>query len=145
VSRLILAVVFLVAGATARAADDDEHLLETPPPQGIPERMEELEREWAEDVGEKQTDVEVPEPAPLDEAHDAARGADEAPDPDVPTTVPQPEAPPAPKKSTTLESPLQHAKPERPTVRGMPPAPPKEGAAEAPAKRAPHAPTAAEE
>jgi hypothetical protein len=135
VPRLVLAVLLLLV-ATAWAGEDDERLLETPPAQGMPERMQELEREWAEDVGTKDPDVEPAEPEPLDEAHDAARGAEEAPDPDVPT-LPQPDEPPvAKKRSPVLESPIQRTTPEPPTVRGTPPPVPKEGAAETPAKPA---------
>jgi hypothetical protein len=133
-----LAVLFVVTAAVlavaigAPALADDDDVLETPPPsEGIKERVEALEREWAEDVGGiKDPDEEVPEPAPLDDAHDAARGVE--PDPsDAPETpkgpVPSDEPPPR-KAPTPLESPLQRPTPVRPVVRGVPrPAPPDGG------------------
>ena len=146
--RLALALMLLAVGTIVRA-EDDEQLLETPPAQGIPERMQELEREWAEDVGTKETDVETPEPTPMDEAHEAARGAEAEHETeiDTPPVPPHHDDVPAPKKSSGLESPLRRATPERPTVRGTPPPQPKEdaGAPEAPAKPAPRKATAAEE
>ena len=49
--RLALLLVILLAVPMARA-DDEDGVLETPPlGQAIPERVEELEREWADDVG----------------------------------------------------------------------------------------------
>jgi hypothetical protein len=144
VLRLGLVVLLLAIAAVARA-EDEEQLLETPPAQGIPERMQELQKEWSEDVGTKDEDVELPEPAPLDEAHDAARGAeDDEPERPQVVTPPRPaEEPPPAKKSSSLESPIRRVVPERPTVRGTPPPAPKDDAAP-PAKPSPR-PTAPEE
>ena len=139
-------VLVLLAFGTIVRAEDDEQILETPPAQGIPERMQELEHEWAEDVGTKDTDVEPPEPTPMDEAHEAARGAEAEHETDAPATSPHPDEAAAPKKPSPLDSPLRRTTPERPTVRGTPPSQPKEGAGtpEAPAKPTPQRATAEE-
>jgi hypothetical protein len=147
VSRIVLAALLLAVASMARA-EDDEQLLETPPAQGMPERLQELEREWADDIGTKDAgadaDAERPEPAPLDEAHEAAQGT-ESPEPE-PSPPPHAEEPPAPRKSSpVLESPIRRATPERPVVRGTPPPAPKEGETEAPAKAPAHRATTPEE
>jgi hypothetical protein len=126
VSRVAFALLLrLVALGAVAGAEDEEQLLETPPPQGIPERLQDLEREWADDVGAKDPDAEPPpEPSPVDEAHEAPRGTDEAPASEPPPPGPADESVPPKKSSPLLPSPIGRTTPERPNVRGMPPVQP---------------------
>jgi hypothetical protein len=94
------ALLVLVLGLSPAYAQEDEGLLDTPTlGEGIPERMQELEREWAEDTGVKEP-VDPPDDAdavaePADPAHDddaepaKAPAADE-PEPEPPSSIRKP-------------------------------------------------------
>ncbi len=139
----LLVGVLLATGARVRAEDDDE-MLETPAVPSISDRMQDLEREWSEDVGTKDTEKDADvEPAPLDEAHDAARGVDEAPDVGAPAAA-QPASPKRPSSSAALQSPIRRTAPERAAVRDATPPATKDGAA-APARPPASAATSSEE
>jgi hypothetical protein len=98
-----IASLTLLLMLSAAHAQDDDSLLETPPlGEGIPERVQELEREWAEDVGVKE---------PVDDPPDAV-------EPDVPapadaTDVDEPE----PSRAPAVDEPRR----EPPSALGRPP------------------------
>src|SRR5258705_13766582 len=67
--RVAILVLLLVLAVAARAQDDDDGTLDQPSlGPGIPERMQELEKEWADDVGKDPSD----ETKPDDDAAEAA-------------------------------------------------------------------------
>ena len=83
-------LVLLLVLSTAHAQDDDGVLDTSPMGEGIPERIEQLEREWAEDVGVK-APVDEPEadaPEPSDPAHDDEPEPVKAPPVDEPRPGP---------------------------------------------------------
>jgi hypothetical protein len=108
VRRLCLVALALVLAASVRAEEDDDKLLETPKLDGIPERLEALEREWHEEVGttdpagpaEKPEVEETPEVAPPPEDPDHPEAAEVKPTPHEDEATPK-------KTSTVLESPLK--------------------------------------
>ena len=100
---VLLALVLALRGA-ARAEDDDGLLDTRPLGQAIPERLQTLEREWADDVGTKE---------PVDATDDAAEEPHE----------PEPfedDAEPPPKPHPSAEEPVpvkpKSALPERPAA-----------------------------
>ena len=102
--RLALLALVLALSTSARAQDDDA-VLDTPHVgDGIPERVEQLEREWAEDVGTKDT-AEEHEPDADAEPADAAEAAT-GDDPEPVKTPPAAEAPPPAKPRSALAKPL---------------------------------------
>jgi len=79
--RVALLVLLLFLAVAARAQDDDGTLDQPSLGPGIPERMEELEKEWADDVGkdpsaepkaEPDDDAAEPTDADHDDEHEAA-------------------------------------------------------------------------
>jgi len=60
--RVALLVLLLLLAVTARAQDDDDGLDQPSLGPGIPERMQELEKEWADDVGKDPSDEPKAEP-----------------------------------------------------------------------------------
>jgi hypothetical protein len=73
--RLALLVLLLLVATAVRAQDDDDSLDQPSLGPGIPEKMQELEKEWAEDVGKDPTDEPKAEPdddaaEPADAYHD---------------------------------------------------------------------------
>ena len=67
--RVALLVLLLLLAVAARAQDDDE--LDQPSlGPGIPEHMQELEKEWADDVGKDPSDE--PKPPPDDDSGEPA-------------------------------------------------------------------------
>jgi hypothetical protein len=74
--RVALLVLLMLLAVAARAQDDDDGTLDQPSlGPGIPERMQELEKEWADDVGKDPSDEPKPEPdddaaEPADADHD---------------------------------------------------------------------------
>jgi hypothetical protein len=106
VLRLVLVALVLALGGGARGQDDDNAGLETARPDGIPERLQALEREWHEEVGtkdptdptEKPDADEVPELAPAED-RDHPEEAEVKPTP--PEDVPPKKAP------ALLQSPLK--------------------------------------
>ena len=91
--RFALLVLLLVLSPAW--AQDDEGLLDTPAlGEGIPERMQELEREWAEDTGVKEPVDERPdEPDAVAEPADAAHEDEAEPAKTPAVDEPQPEPP----------------------------------------------------
>jgi hypothetical protein len=68
--RVALLVLLLLFAVAARAQDDDDGTLDQPSlGPGIPERMEQLEKEWADDVGKDPS--EEPKAEPDDDAEPA--------------------------------------------------------------------------
>lgn len=64
-------VLLVVLAGVVRAQDDDDGTLDQPSlGPGIPERMQELEKEWADDVGKDPSDE--PKPPPDDDAAEPA-------------------------------------------------------------------------
>ena len=97
--RVAMLVLLLGIAVAARAQDDDA-VLETPGHgDGIPERIEQLEREWAEDVGTKDP---AEEPA---EAPDAIEAGPEH-EPEAAKPAPRTEEPPPSKPHSALSNPL---------------------------------------
>src|SRR5262245_17814988 len=100
--RLALLVLLLVCVSVARADDDDETIGRAPPGGGIPERLQELEREWADDVGSKEpdeahddTDADATEPPAAKNDDDETeavktRPLDDAPRPSPPSPLKRP-------------------------------------------------------
>jgi hypothetical protein len=74
--RIALLVLLLLLAVAARAEDDDEGALDQPSlGPAIPERMQDLEKEWADDVGKDPSDEPKAEPdddaaEPADAYHD---------------------------------------------------------------------------
>lgn len=65
--RAALPILVLALAIAARAADDDDQLLETKPlGEAIPERMRTLEREWADDVGIHEAPEEPGDESPFE-------------------------------------------------------------------------------
>jgi hypothetical protein len=79
--RVAVLVLLLVLAVAARAQDDDDGALDHPSlGPGIPERIQELEKEWADDVGKDPADE--PKAGPEDgavEPEDADHDDDEHP------------------------------------------------------------------
>ena len=71
--RVALLVLLLLLAVAVRAQDDDDTLDQPSLGPGIPERMQELEKEWADDVGKDPSDE--PKAEPDDDAAEPA-GAD---------------------------------------------------------------------
>jgi hypothetical protein len=94
VARLALAGLVLVLAGSARA-DDDDTLDTRRLGEPIPERLQQLEREWAEDVGTKEAPEEPAEP-------DAEPVTPFAEEPDVEMKSPLPDEPPAAKRPSAL-------------------------------------------
>jgi hypothetical protein len=69
--RVAILLLLLLLAAAARAEDDDGTLDQPPLGPGIPERMQELEKDWADDVGKDPSDEPKAEPD-----DDAAESAD---------------------------------------------------------------------
>jgi hypothetical protein len=93
-------VLLLGLSVIARAQDDE---LDTPRlGDGIPERVERLEREWAEDVGTKDP---VDEPADAPDTDDAVEATPEH-EPEAPKPAPRGEEPPPSKPRSALSNPL---------------------------------------
>jgi hypothetical protein len=102
--RLAVALLIGLLAAGARAADEDDQILETKPlGSAIPERLRDLEREWEDDVGSREPreeDLEAPPSNEIDgepaEPPDAPSEARPAPKPRV---IEQPaDAKPVPAK-----------------------------------------------
>jgi len=95
--------VLLLSLSVARAEDDDGGLDVPPLGDNIPARVEELEREWADDVGTKEPVEEPTEepdagaPEPADAVHD---------DEPEPAKAPPAVEPPHPKPPSALGKPL---------------------------------------
>ena len=102
-----VAFVVLVLGlSVVVGAQEDEGLLDTPSHGGgIPERLEALEREWAEDVGTKDP---VDEPTDAPDAEDAVEPAPEHEEHETESAKSQPpvEAAPRAKPRSALGNPL---------------------------------------
>ena len=60
--RVALLVLLLLLAVAVRAQDDDDTLDQPSLGPGIPERMQELEKEWADDVGKDPSDEPKAEP-----------------------------------------------------------------------------------
>jgi hypothetical protein len=111
--RVATIVLVLMLHAIARAEDDDDGgLLDTAPLGGIPERMQELEREWTDDVGTK-------DPTPV-EPHDPDL-ADAQEELKIPDADHEEEAPPPPPAGPA-EPPPSAKRPVRTGDRPVPPA-----------------------
>jgi hypothetical protein len=66
--RLAVALLIVLLAAGARAADEDDQVLETKPlGNAIPERMRDLEREWEDDVGSREPPEENADEPPSDD------------------------------------------------------------------------------
>ena len=68
--RVALLVLLLLLAVAARAQDDDDGLDQPSLGPGIPERMQELEKDWADDVGKDPSDE--PKPPPDDDSAEPA-------------------------------------------------------------------------
>ncbi len=83
--RVAILVLLLMLAVPARAQDDDDGALDQPSlGPGIPERMQELEKEWAADVGKDpseekaEPDDDAAEPADADRDDDEHESASKA-------------------------------------------------------------------
>jgi hypothetical protein len=74
--RVAILLLLLALAVAARAEDDDGTLDQAPLGPGIPERMQELEKEWADDVGADPSDEPKAEPED-DAAEPAGAGHDD--------------------------------------------------------------------
>ena len=96
--RVAMLVLLLGLSVVVRAQDDDA-VLDTPSHgDGIPERIEQLEREWAEDVGTKDP---ADEPVDAPDADEAVEGAAEH-EAEAAKPAPRVEEPPRPKPRSAL-------------------------------------------
>jgi hypothetical protein len=90
----VAAVAFVFLLAAVARADDDDRLLDSPPlGEPIPERMETLERDWANEVGTPQEREEPADEREHDEVDEPIAPADNADEPRAPATPPAAEEP----------------------------------------------------
>ncbi len=140
-----LAVLLLLAVCAGVRADDDEELLETPKHEGLPERLQALEREWAEDVGSKEPAEEAEDEPEAVVPHDVVPPLDDAAEEPAPAkSAPQEHVPPPVRPA--VRSPIESTSRGRPQEKAAAASSDAKAAAPAPAaKPLAREPTAPEE